>query len=81
MTLRLAGVPISDDDVHTLLDLLMRKGRAEDIFAATVIRAAHAKGSALLALTRGERMAILGVLDEPTEGLAELRGVLRDLGR
>ena len=44
--LRLAGIPLMDDDVRTLIDLWMRSGRAEDIFAATAIQAALSRGSA-----------------------------------
>lgn len=74
--LRLAGIPIMEADVRTLIDLLMRSGRAEEIFAATLLQTALSRGSTLVALTLTERRAILGVLDDPPHELSELRSAL-----
>lgn len=55
--LRLAGIPIAYDDCRTLVDLLMRVGRADDLVAAASIEQGIAQDSlSLLLLPRsGER--------------------------
>ena len=74
--LRLAGIPLMDDDARTLVDLLLRVGRADDLSDAAAIERGLAVEAKLIALTTSERTAILGVLDDPPDGLAALRGVL-----
>lgn len=58
------------------VDLLLRVGRAGDLSAAAAIERALAIDGKLIALTPAERVATLGVLDDPPDGLAELRGLL-----
>ena len=53
-----------------------RVGRADDLSAAAAIERGLAVEAQLIALTTSERTAILGVLDDPPDGLAALRGVL-----
>ncbi len=71
--LRLYGVAVSDDDARTLIDLLLRVGRADDLSAAVMIEKGVERELHAVALTPGERDAILGVLDDPPDGLVELR--------
>ena len=71
----LAGIPVSDDDTETLADLL-RVAELPD--TADKLERGLALGTRVLALTITDRELILRALDEtPTDGLAELRGVLQ----
>lgn len=74
--LRLAGIPVSDPDARTLVDLLLRVGRHDDLTAAATIEHALTQPLVIAPLTPDERTAVLGVLDDPPDGLAELRGAL-----
>ena len=73
--MQLAGVPVPDRDVLELARLLREAGfddtagRLED----TCDREAK-----VIALTIPEREQILRALDDPPDGLTELRGVLLD---
>ena len=71
------GVSISDGDARTLVDLLTRVGRADDLAVASVIEYALAERIGQVDLSEAGGSAVLGVLDEPPEeGLARLRVVL-----
>ena len=73
----LNGVPISDSDARTLVDLLMRLGRADDLSAASVIEYALAERIRRVDLSEAGAPAVVGVLDDPPDGgLAQLRGIL-----
>ena len=74
--MRLAGIPVRDEDIHTLIDLLLRVGRADDLKLAARLDRALELEAMILALGTNERATILSVLDDPPEGLAELRGTL-----
>ena len=74
--MRLYGVEVNEDDCIILIDLLLRVGRADDHSAAAVIDRGLSAGSIMIPLSLLERDAILSVLDDPPEGLVELRGVL-----
>jgi hypothetical protein len=74
--MRLAGIPISDDDIVMLIHLLHRVGRADDLALAARLDRAIEPETKILALSHAERDTLLGVLDDPPDGLAELRGVL-----
>jgi hypothetical protein len=72
--MQLAGIPVSDDDVRELVDLL-RTGEMDDV--AHKLEHALLIETKVLALTVIDRESILRVLEEtPRDGLAELRGVL-----
>ena len=74
--MRLAGLEISDQDCFTLIDLLSRVGRADDVLVAERIDCALNVEAANLPLSAVERDTLLGVLDDPPETLFELRGAL-----
>jgi len=69
----LAGIPVADKDVLELARLLREAG-FEDV--AERLEDAYDSEVTVLALTVPEREAILRALDDPPEGLAELRDVL-----
>jgi hypothetical protein len=69
----LAGVWISEPGVLDLADRL-RHGAFES--TADALELEHGSGRAVVALTIPDREATLSVLDDPPDGLAELRGVL-----
>jgi hypothetical protein len=71
---QLAGIPIRDEDVFKLAGLL-RTGGFEDV--ANKLTHALLIETKVLALSDADRESMLWALDEPpTDGLAELRGVL-----
>jgi hypothetical protein len=70
---RLAGVPVREENVADLARLLFAAG-FEDTGDALLV-ALDAEQD-LVALSVADREAILFVLDDPPHGLAELRGVL-----
>ncbi len=72
----LCGIDVADDDLKTLVDLLLRVGRADDLLAASTIELALEQGADAVDLTEASRTAVLGVLDDPGERLAPLRGQL-----
>ena len=72
----LCGVHVDDDDLKTLVDLLLRVGRADDLSAAATIEAGLAEGADAIDLSQAGCAAVLGVLDDPADGLAPLRGQL-----
>jgi hypothetical protein len=71
--MQLAGIPIPDQDVFKLAGLL-RSGGFEDV--ADKLTNALLLETKVLALTIVERESMLVALEDPPEGLAELRGVL-----
>jgi hypothetical protein len=72
--MQLAGIPVRDEDVFKLSGLL-RSGGFENV--ADKLTKALLLETKILALTVVDRESILRALDEtPTDGLAELRGVL-----
>jgi hypothetical protein len=72
-SMMLAGIRVPDEDVLQLA-LLLRAAR----FAETAERLedAYDLETKILALTIAEREQIIRALDDPPDGLAELRGVL-----
>ena len=69
----LAGTPVRDQDVLRLAELLRDTGFAE---TAERLENAYDVECRVLALTIADREAMLRPLDDPPDGLAELRGVL-----
>jgi hypothetical protein len=71
----LAGIPVRDADVLELARLLRDAG-----FDGTAERleSTYDREAKILALSIAEREEILRALDDPLDGLAELRGVLLD---
>ena len=68
----LAGVPVSDAATAELATMV----RAQAPTLADRLGQALADDTKLLALTIDERAVILAALEDPPDGLAELRGVL-----
>ena len=73
---RLCGTYVDKDDLKTLVDLLLRVGRAEDLSAAAAIEAGIQEGADAIDLTPAGCTAVLAVLEEPPGHLAALRGQL-----
>ena len=72
--MQLAGIPIRDEDVFKLAGLLRTGGFQE---VADKLTHALLIETKVLALSVTDRESMLRALDEPpTDGLAELRGVL-----
>jgi hypothetical protein len=71
--MQLAGIPVRDQDVLELARLLRSAGFDE---TAEWVEVAYDREAKVLALTIGQREEILRTLDDPPDGLAELRGVL-----
>jgi hypothetical protein len=69
----LAGIPVADRDV---LELALLLRGADFIDTAERLEDAFDLETKVLALTIVERASILRALDDPPEGLAELRSVL-----
>lgn len=69
----LAGLPVSADAVQGLAELVRAAG-GDDL--ADWLERALFDDVALLALTIDERAIVLASLEDPPEGLAELRAVL-----
>jgi hypothetical protein len=69
----LAGLPVGDQDVLELARLLHDAGFDD---TAEVLTVASEAQQTLVALSITDRARILHVLDDPPDGLAELRGVL-----
>ena len=74
--MRLAGIPISVEDVGWIIQHLYRDARADAMQLAIRLDAALDRDTAVLALDHAERHCILSVLDDPPDSLLELRGVL-----
>ena len=60
--MRLYGIPVTEEDCRTLVDLLLRVGRADDLTAAATIEHGLEAEAELIALPLEQRDAILGVL-------------------
>ena len=71
--MRLAGLDITDD---LALELVTRLRRADFEHQADTIEGALVSGQSDVSLTIADRLAVLTVLEDPPDGLAELRGVL-----
>jgi hypothetical protein len=70
--MRLAGIEVSDPDCRALADLLLRVGRADDLNLAARIERNLEREARIMALSPEECTRLLGVLDDPPEGLLEL---------
>ena len=71
--MELAGYAVADEDVLELVRLLQDGGYDE---TAERLRYALRYGDELIGLRIADRLAILDVLEELTEGLVDLHGVL-----
>jgi len=69
----LAGIPVRDADVLELARLLREAGFVD---TAEWLEAAYDREAKIVALTIAEREQIIRALDDPPDGLAELRGML-----
>ena len=79
--LRILGIPLADDDTRWLIRALYRDAHVPAVSAALMPEKGIDRELYTVALTSAERTAMLGVLDDPPDGLTELRGVLmRDHG-
>ena len=72
----LVGVPVRQEDAQSLVTALLADGSEDATVAARTIARGLDEHKIMVPLTRDERMAILGALDDPPPGLAELRGAL-----
>jgi hypothetical protein len=76
VTLRLVGVPIENELVHELASRLRDIGDTRELNAAEKLEYGLSRDLRLVALTIADREAVLSVLDDPRDGLEELRSVL-----
>ena len=74
--LHLAGIPVTVDDAGWLVAELYRNAYPDAVSAALVIETSVDNGRFAAALTRPERRAILGALEDPPDSLLELRAAL-----
>jgi len=74
--MRMAGIPVSETDCRTLVDLLLRVGRDDDLALAQRIDRNLEREVKIMALSPDERTTLLVVLDDPPDSLTELRGQL-----
>jgi hypothetical protein len=73
--MRLAGIELTDE---SLLELVVRlRGADLDDQADRIVHALMSMQTEVT-LSHPDRVAILTVLEDPPDGLAELRGVLRE---
>lgn len=71
------GIPVTPDDARWLADVLYQDAYPDAVSAALAIERGVERELYAVALTTGERTAILGVLDDPPDReLCELRGQL-----
>ena len=71
--MQLAGFGVADEQVLELVDMLREAGYEQ---TAERLKWAVRYGDELVGLRIADRLAILDVLEDAPEGLAELRGVL-----
>ena len=69
--MRLVGVDVQPEDCRTLVDLLLRVGRADDL-SLPAESTEVSTTTRILALSPAERKTLLGVLDDPPDSLTEL---------
>ena len=75
--LRLWGIPVDQEDAQALVATLIADGSPDAVAAAERISVRLERGSkGLIALEPRHRDAILGLLEDPPDGLNELRGAL-----
>lgn len=79
--LRILGIPIADSDARGLVATLLAEGSPDALSAAAILSKGVDRELYAIALTRAERTAVLACLEDPPDGLVELRGeLLRDRG-
>ncbi len=74
--MRLHGIPVSDPDARGLIATLLADGTPDALTAAAQITKGVERNLYAVGLSREERPALLGCLEDPPDGLVELRGVL-----
>jgi len=74
--LRLLGIPISDDDARYLVATLVVEGTPDALSAAAQLAKGVERNLYAVGLSPGERAAVLACLEDPPDGLVELRRVL-----
>jgi hypothetical protein len=70
------GIDVSRQDAATLAANLVAEGTRDAVSAAELIEKAVRLQFARVVLTPAQRVAVLSVLEDPPEGLADLRGLL-----
>lgn len=75
-TLRLYGIPVTDADARHLVATLIADGGPDAIAAAEIIGKGVDRDLYAVGLDPQMRDAILAVLEDPPDGLVELRGKL-----
>jgi hypothetical protein len=74
--LHLSGIPVGDDDARWLVAQPYHDAQADAVHAALEIETSLERSGFAAPLTVDDRRAILRNLNDPPDGLAELRGVL-----
>ncbi len=74
--LRILGIPISDDDARHLIATLIVEGTPDARTAAAQLTKGVECDLYAVGLSRAERTAVLACLEDPPDGLVELRGKL-----
>jgi hypothetical protein len=74
--LRLLGIPVTDGDARHLIATLLVEGTPDALTAAEQITKGVERNLYAVGLAPGERAAVLACLEDPRNGLVELRGAL-----
>ena len=72
----LLGIPIEDGDARHLIATLVVEGTPEALTAAEQLTKGVERNLYAVGLTPAERTAVLACLEDPPNGLVELRGAL-----
>jgi hypothetical protein len=72
----LCGAVVGSDEMADLIRTLLDDGDADCVAAADKILAGIGEGRLSFDLDQAQRDAVLGVLNDPPDGLLELRGIL-----
>ena len=69
----IAGVSVTDSDAWWIVDRLFAIGRADDVTTALTLELGIQAGADVNWLTPAQEAAVMLVLDNPPDGLLELR--------
>jgi hypothetical protein len=78
--LHLCGIPVAPEAAQHLVATLIADGSPDAVAAAGTIAKGVDRELYAVALTPAERDAILSALEDPPDGLVELRGTLPGIG-
>jgi hypothetical protein len=74
--LRLLGIAFSDEDARHLIATLLGEGTPDALAAAAQRSKGVERNLSAVGLSPGEPAAVLACLEDPPDGLVELRGAL-----